>query len=514
MGIEKLKNSHFDVDIRAEMSQEELRAVIGDYDALIVRSATQVTEEIINGGQKLKIIGRAGIGLDNVDVGAATRKGIIVANAPQSNVVSAAEHAITLLLAQCRNVPQANSSLRSGKWERKKFEGVEVSGKTLGIVGLGRVGTVVAKQALGLGMDVIAYDPYVSEERFRELKVDGTENLYDLLKVADFISFHLPKTKETQGMIGGKEFAAMKDGVRIVNTARGGIMEEKALIKALKEGKVASCALDVFEKEPLTKSPLFKFNQVIVTPHLGASTQEAQDRAGITIAEQVIAALKGEFVSYAVNIDAPAVEEKVKPFLPLVEKLGRLFTSISEGSPINEIEIEYAGNLHNYNISILTVAALKGLFTPVVTEPVTYVNAPIIAAERGIEVKEIKTATSRGYVDVITIRGKDRAKELSVGGTLVGKNKERFVSIYDFDIDMVPSKYMAFFRYADLPGMIGIVGTILGKSGINIANMQVGRRVIGGEALMGINVDTPIPESVMREIQKKRGFSRAKFLIL
>jgi len=513
-GVEQLK-SDFEVDVKTDLTPEQLREVIKDYDALIVRSATQVTQEVIKQADNLKIIGRAGIGVDNIDVEAATKKGIIVANAPQSNVVSAAEHTIALLLAQCRNIPQANLSLKSGEWKRSKFEGVEVAGKTLGLVGLGRVGTIVAQQALGLGMKVIAYDPYLSKERFQTLGVERIEKLDNLLKRADFISVHLPKTKETIGMFGEREFALMKDGVRIVNTARGGIFQEAALIKALKEGKVASAGIDVFEKEPCTSSPLFEFSQVVVTPHLGASTQEAQDRAGIMIAEQVSAALKGEFVSNAVNIAAPEIEDAVKPFIPLTEKLGRLFTNITEGRPMNEIEIECAGNISRYDTSILTVAALKGIFTPIVHEPVTYVNAPILAKERGIELKEVKTNITRDYLNVVTVRGRDNEHEITAGGTLVGKNnQERFVSIYDFDIDMVPSKYMAFFRYKDVPGMIGKVGTILGKNNINIANMQVGRKVLHGEALMGINVDVPIPEEVMEEIRQQAGISDAKFMIL
>lgn len=513
-GVEQLKQD-FEVDVKTDLSPEQLKECISEYDALIIRSATQVDGEVISKAGKLKIIGRAGIGLDNVDVEAATKKGIIVANAPQSNIVSAAEHTIALLLTQCRNIPQANVSLKSGEWKRAKFEGAEVAGKILGVVGLGRVGAIVAQQALGLNMKVIAYDPFLSKERFVTLGAKRVEKLEDLLKRADFITVHLPKTKETIGMFGEREFSLMKDGVRIVNTARGGIFQEAALIKALRGGKVASAGIDVFEKEPCTSSPLFEFNQVVVTPHLGASTQEAQDRAGITIAEQVVAALKGEFVGNAVNIAAAEIEDAVKPFLPLTEKLGRLFTQITEGRPINEIEIEYAGNISRYNTSILTVAAFKGMFTPIVYEPVTYVNAPILARERGIEVKEVKTVSTRDYLNVVTIRGRDNEHEVTAGGTLVGKkNQERFVSIYDFDIDMLPSEFMAFFRYKDVPGIIGKVGTILGKNNINIANMQVGRKVLHGEALMGINVDIPIPEEVMEEIRQQAGISDAKFMTL
>lgn len=513
-GIEKLKKAKFEVDVKTGQSEEELVKSIKNYDAVIVRSATKIPKKVIEAADKLKIIGRAGIGLDNVDVEAATKRGIIVANAPESNVVSAAEHTVALLLAQARNIPQASADLKQCKWERKKWQGVEVADKVLGVVGLGKIGTVVARQAEGLGMKVIAYDPYLSKERFAQLGIQRVDKLDNLLKEADFIVVHLPKTKETIGMFGDKEFAKMKTGVRLVNTARGGIYQEKALVKALKSGKVASCGIDVYESEPCTESPLFAFEQVVVTPHLGASTREAQDRAGVTIAEQIIAGLEGEFVSNAVNVSAGAVEDPVRPFLPLAENIGRLFTHISEGS-ISTLEIEYAGSIAEYDTSILTVALLKGVFSHVVQEPVTFVNAPLIAEERGVDVRETKTKTSRDYTNIVTLKGKDSGKqEVAVGGTIVGKSQQRFISIFDFDIDMFPSKFMAFFRYEDRPGMIGSVGTILGQYKINIANMQVGRRVIGGEALMGLNVDAPIPDEVMKEIKSKSGIGYGKFIVL
>ena len=499
--------------MKTKLSPEELIREIVDYDAIIVRSATKVTKDVITAGKDLKIIGRAGIGLDNVDVDAATQRGIMVANAPEGNVISAAEHTIALLMAQARRIPQANAALKSGEWARK-LKGVELYDKVLGVVGLGRVGALVAARAKGFEMKVVAYDPYVSGERFKDLGVDMVDNLEDLLKQADFITIHLPKTKSTEGLIGEKEFGLMKNDARIVNTARGGIVDEDALVEALKEGRVAGAALDVFVKEPCTSSPLFDFEQVVVTPHLGASTVEAQDRAGIIIAQQVIAGLKGEFVSNAVNIAAARVEEAVKPFMPLAEKLGMLLTHIAD-VPINTIEIEYAGKIANHDTSILTVAALKGIFANVVHEPVTFVNAPLIAKERGIEIKEVKTKTARDYLSTVTIRGQDTEREISAGGTLVGKkNQERFINVYDFDIDMVPSEYMAFFQYTDKPGMIGKVGTILGQNSINIANMQVGRKVVHGEALMGVNVDAPIPDEVLEDIKEQAGIANAKFMVL
>lgn len=513
-GIEELRKE-FEVDVRTGLSPEELKEVIGQYDAIIIRSATQLDAETIERAQNLKIIGRAGIGLDNVDVEAATRKGIIVANAPQSNIISAAEHTLALLLALCRNIPQAYNSLKAGKWERSKFEGVELYGKTLGILGLGKIGTLVAQRAHAFDMEIVAYDPYISKERAAQLNVRMAETLDDLLKEVDFITIHLPRTAETKGMIGAKEIAKMKKGVRIVNTARGGLVDEKALAEAVKSGHVAGAGLDVFEKEPCTDSSLLALDGVMATPHLGASTMEAQDKAGYTIAEQVAAALKGELVSNAVNIAAAGIEDAVKPFLPLAEKIGCLLTHLVE-ERVGDLELQYAGQISQYDTAILTVAVLKGLFGAVVHEPVTYVNAPILAKERGIEIREVKTPVSRDYINVITVStGDAQGKRISVGGTLVGKkNQKRFVSIYDFDIDMVPSKYMAFFRYEDRPGMIGKVGTILGNNKINVANMQVGRKVLHGEALMGINVDEPISQKVIEEIKSQAGITDAKFMVL
>jgi D-3-phosphoglycerate dehydrogenase len=513
LGVEQLQSAGIEVAVKTKLGPEELVEEIKDYDAIIVRSATKVTKDVIAAGTKLKIIGRAGIGLDNVDVETATARGIMVANAPEGNVISAAEHTIALLMSQARRIPQANVCLKEGEWNRK-LKGVELYDKVLGVVGLGRVGALVAARAKGFEMQVIAFDPYVSKERFQELGIKMVDNLDDLLRQADFITIHLPLTDTTKSLIGKQEIGRMKEGVRIINTARGGIIDEGALTQAIEDGKVAGAALDVFSKEPCTSSKLFNFEQVVVTPHLGASTVEAQDRAGIIIAQQVIAGLNGEFVSNAVNIAAASVEEAVKPFLPLAEKLGRLLTHIAS-TPMNTIEIEYAGKIANYDISILTVAALKGLFTNVIHEPVTFVNAPLLAKERGLDVKEVKTKTAKDYISTITVVGKDTDIWISAGGTLIGKNnQERFVNIYDFDIDMVPSEYMAFFQYEDKPGMIGKVGTILGESGINIANMQVGRKVVGGDALMGINVDVPISDEIMEDIKEQAGIEKGLFIVL
>lgn len=498
------------------MSAEELLEEIGKYDGLIIRSATKVTEEVISRADKLKVIGRAGIGVDNINLEAATKRGIIVANAPQSNTISAAEQTIALMLACARNIAQADASVKAGKWERSKFQGVEVYEKTLGILGLGRIGTLVASRAHGLGMKVVSYDPYVSKERFAQLGIERATKIEDVLKVADFITVHLPKTKETMGMFGEREFALMKDGVRLVNTARGGIYQIDALMNAINSGKVAAVGIDVFDVEPPTGNPVVECDAATCTPHLGASTVEAQDRAGTMIADQVIAGLKGEFVSNAVNIPLIPVEamEAVKPFLPLAEKLGKLFNKLTEEG-IHSIDVDYIGPISKYDTKLLTIAALRGFFDGVVEEQVNYVNAPVFAEERGIEVNESRKSSSQDYINVIRVRGKDGGEEITVAGTLVGnKNQERFVSIYEFDIDMMPTKYMAFFRYEDVPGMIGKVGTILGNHGINIANMQVGRKKIGGEALMGLNVDTPIPDAVIEEIKSAAGIGFAKFMTL
>ncbi|NPV58252.1 MAG: phosphoglycerate dehydrogenase [Actinobacteria bacterium] len=513
-GIELLRKD-FEVDYLPDMSREELLGRIGEYEALIVRSATRVDEELIRAADRMKVIGRAGVGVDNIDVEAATKKGIMVINAPQSNIISAAEQTMALLMALCRNIPEAVNSLRGKCWERSRFEGVELYHKIMGIIGLGRIGTLVAQRCLAFGMRVVAFDPYVSEEKARKLGVELVPNLDELLGQADFITVHLPKTKDTYHLLGEAEFAKMKDGVRVLNVARGGIIDEDALLAALDSGKVAGAALDVFENEPATECPLVEHPNVIATPHIGASTQEAQDRAGTMIAEFVSAALKGEFVANVVNLPVPAeVDESVRLFLPLAEKLGLLLTHLVEGH-VDEIEVEYLGGLAEYETGVLTVAVLKGFFQKIVFEPVNYINAPLFAKERGIAVRETKSEQTRDYVNLVMVRGRRDGNEVAVGGTLVGlSNAERFVHVYEYDIDLGPSQYMAFFRYDDVPGMIGKIGTILGDHDINIAHMQVGRRKIGGEAVMGINVDVPIPDEVMEEIRAVPRVKDCKFIVL
>ena len=513
-GVELLRRD-FEVDFAPRMTREEMLGRIGDYEALIVRSGTKVDAEVIRAARRMKVIGRAGVGVDNIDVEAATKRGIMVINAPQSNIISAAEQTMALLMAMCRDLPEAVGSLRDKRWDRKNFEGVELFHKVMGIIGLGRIGTLVAHRCLAFGMQVVAYDPYVSEEKAKKQGVELVSNLDDLLRQADFITLHIPKTMETYHLLGEREFALMKDGVRILNVARGGLIDEDALYAALESGKVAGAALDVYEKEPPTESPLIGHPRVIATPHLGASTTEAQDRAGVMIAEQVAAALKGEFVANVVNLPVPAeLDETVRPFMPLAEKLGLLLTHLVEGH-VDEIEVEYLGGLAGHETGVLTVAVLKGFFQKIISEPVNYINAPLFAKERELAVRETRSEQTRDYVNLILVRGRRDGDEVAVGGTLVGlTNAERFVHVYEYDIDLGPSRYMAFFRYDDVPGMIGRIGTILGDHAINIAQMQVGRRKIGGEAVMGINVDTPIPDEVMEEIRAVPKVKDGKFIIL
>ena len=512
-GLEVLRED-FEVDVRTELAKGDLVGAIGPYDALVVRSATQVTPEVIEAGENLKVVARAGIGLDNVSVDAATRRGIVVLNAPQSNIVSAAEHTIALLMAQARHIPEACLSLKGGAWERSEYQGVELQGKTLGLVGMGRVGTLVGQRMLGFGVRVIAFDPYVSRDKAKEMGIEMMPTLEALLVQSDIVSLHLPRTPETERFIGEREFGLMKEGARLVNTARGSIVDEDALVKALKDGHLAGAALDVFSSEPMTKSPLFEFDNVVVTPHLGASTTEAQDKAGVTIAQMVRLALRGEFVPYAVNLSTGEVPEQVRPFMSIAEKLGALLTGLSE-SAIGSIDCQYLGRLAEVDTRVLTLSVLKGLLGGVVHEPLSLVNVPIVASERGIEVNETKSSVSRDYVNLISLRARTEEGEFTVAGTLVGKRSgDRFVRIMDFDVDMAPARYMTFLLYEDVPGIIGKVGTIIGSAGINIGGMDVGRHSQGGTAVMGLTLDSPLPQEVLDEIVGQVGATHAHFVVL
>ena len=499
-GLSLLSDAGHEVDVQLELSPEALLQVLPGAHALIVRSATQVTAEALEAGTDLAVVGRAGIGLDNVDVDAATRRGVMVVNAPQSNILSAAEHAMALLLAQARNIPQAHAALMAGKWERSKWEGVELHGKTLGVVGLGRIGALVAQRALAFGMRLCAYDPYVSADRARHMGVELL-TLDELVAESDFITIHLPKTPETAGLFGRDLLSKAKQGVRIVNAARGGIVDEEALAEAIRDGRVECAAFDVFATEPCTDSPLFGLPSVVATPHLGASTAEAQDKAGVTIAEQVILALDGDFVPFAVNVAATEVSEAVRPFLPLAEQLGRCFACLNDGLP-DRLEVEYQGGLAGATTAILTLAVLKGVFAAGTEEPVSYVNAPQLAEERGLEIREVSTTTTRDYVNLITLRSTDH----SLAGTLSGPRSEpRIVLVDDHAVEVPPSEHMLVVRNDDRPGMIGVVGVVLGEAGVSISSMAVGPSEATNTALMVLSTDRSVPDDAFGRLQAADG---------
>src|SRR5438067_974789 len=483
-----------------------LLPALADVDAVIVRSATMIDAEALAAASRLKVVARAGVGLDNVDVAAATAKGVLVVNAPTSNIVSAAEHAIALLLAVARRVPQAATSLRAGEWKRSKYTGVEVVDKTMGVVGLGRIGVLVAQRMSAFGVRLLAYDPYVPAARAAQIGVRLVP-LEELLRESDFISIHLPKTPETVGLIGERELALCKPDVIIINAARGGLLDEHALAQALKEGRIGGAGLDVYATEPCTDSPLFGFETVVATPHLGASTAEAQDKAGLAVARSVKLALQGEFVPDAVNVQAGGVvAEEIRPSLPLAEKLGRVFTALA-GGVASRLTVEVRGEIAAYDVSVLQLSALKGVFADVVEEPVTFVNAPLHAAERGVELDLVTTEDSPDYRNLVTLRGTlATGQQVSVSGTLSGpRHVEKLVEVDGFDIDVVPTDHLAFFRYEDRTGVVGIVGQVLGDAAVNIAGMQVSRRQAGGEALMVLTVDSAIPADALAEIGDRIG---------
>lgn len=514
-GIALLKEK-FDVEVKTDLTPEELVAEIPSYDALIVRSATRATREVIEAGKNLKIIGRAGVGVDNVDVDAATERGIIVCNAPTSNIVSAAEQTMALMLAIARRTPQANASMHAGRWERSKFTGAELYEKTLAIVGLGRIGSLVAERARGFGMHLIGYDPYTSEERAAKMGVKLFETVDEMLPMADFITVHLPKTKDTIGMFGAEQFARMKDGVMLVNTARGGIYQIPALAEAVRSGKVAAAGIDVFEVEPCTDSPLMEFDNVVLTPHLGASTAEAQDRAGEQIAEYVVLGLEGRMVPTAVNVApvSPEVMEKVGPYIDLAQDLGTILAQLARGG-VEELDVLTIGALAEDDTRIVRTAAVKGLLTRASDEGVNFVNAEYLAEQRGITVSETKRAETHDYVSMLVLRSLTPHGPVEIGAALIGKKDEpRIVSLYGYDLDMAPSKHMAFFVYPDRPGMIGKVGTVLGDAKVNIGSMQVGRKEAGGQALMAVTVDSTLSTELLQQIVDAAGMDDAWYVEL
>ncbi len=507
---------HFIVVDKKGLPPEKLKEEVKGVSAIIIRSATKLNADIIEASDKLEIIGRAGIGVDNIDVSAATKKGILVVNAPTSNAVTVAEHTIALLLSVVRKIPLANVSLKSGKWEKSKFKGIELEGKTLGIAGFGQIGGLVARKAIGLGMRVIAYDPFVSEDRFRQLEIKKANKLDDLYGEADFITIHLPKNKDTIGMFNKAEFKKMKKGTIILNVARGGIVVEEDLAEALKNGHLGGAALDVYEKEPCTDSPVFKLENVVCTPHLGASTEEAQGRAGTMIADQVIDVLNGGAPTFPVNASAvrPEVMEILSPFFELCENFGSLFISLFEGN-LDSLKIGYYGKVSEYDVRVLTSTILVRILEKYSAENVNLVNVDLLAREMGLKVKETKSSQSKDYVNLITVEGEGKNGELSISGTVTGKkDTPRFLSIDKFEIDMAPSKYMAFIRYEDIPGQIGKIGTAMGKLNVNIASMHVGRKKLSGVAVMGLNLDDMVTPEMLEEFKKLSGFENIKIVTL
>ncbi|MFP5335283.1 MAG: phosphoglycerate dehydrogenase [Actinomycetes bacterium] len=482
-----------------------LLAAVADADALLVRSSTRVDAEVLAAGRRLTVVARAGVGLDNVDVPAATQAGVMVVNAPTSNVVSAAEHAIALLLAAARNVPAADAMLRSGRWARSEFTGTELAGKTLGVLGLGRIGVLVAQRLQGFGMDVVAYDPYVTGARAAQHGV-RLVGLDELLAVSDVLTVHLPRTPETEGLVGGEALARAKPGVIVVNAARGGIVDETALAKAVADGHVRAAGVDVFATEPTTSSPLFSEPRVVVTPHLGASTEEAQERAGVAVARSVRLALAGELVPDAVNVAGGAIAEDVRPGIPLAERLGEVLTALAHTLPVR-LDVEVRGEITDHDVSVLRLAALTGLFSGVVTDQVTYVNAPVLAEERGVDVRLVTDPESPEYRNVVTLRGvlADGAV-VSVSGTVTGpRHTPKLVGIDDYEIELPMTGHLLVLEYTDRPGVVGTLGGLLGEAGVNIAAMQVSRDVRGGHALGVLTLDSAVPADLLGRLGEAIG---------
>jgi D-3-phosphoglycerate dehydrogenase / 2-oxoglutarate reductase len=506
-GIELLRRD-FDVELGFEWSEEELRERIAEFDAILIRSGTTLTAELIERAERLKVIGRAGTGVDNVDIDAATKRGIVVANAPESNAVAAAEHTLALALALCRSIPQAHASLTSGEWARSRFAGSELYGKTLGVIGFGRIGQLVAQRGQSFGMEVVAYDKFVAAERFRELGADGVKTLRELFGSADIVTIHLPKTPETVNLIDADAISKMKDGVRIVNCARGELVDLEALAEALDSGKIAGAALDVFPSEPITEHPLFGRPDVVVTPHLGASTAEAQDRAGIISAEQVRAALTGGVVTNAVNIHAvrPETMEALAPFLPLCEKLGRFAQGVGNGT-IDRVQVEFHGQIAEHDTRLLGIAVLAGILRGHAEEQVNLVNASQLAEERGIELIELKDTRSEDFTGLVTVRIDSGGETVEVAGTAVGpRNVPHLVRVWGQSFYMPFAHHLAIFRYRDKPGMVGRVGTAFGQHGVNIVSAAVGAEAKPDQAVMAVTTDAAVPEEVIDEITVQDGF--------
>ncbi len=521
-GVELLRE-HFDVELGVGWSREELEERIGEFDGVLIRSATKLDAPLIARAERLRAVGRAGVGVDNVDVDAATKRGIIVANAPQSNVITAAEHTMALLLALARNVPQAHASLTGGKWERSKFSGVELHEKTLGILGFGRIGQLVAHRALAFGMHVLAYDPYVGAERYRELGVEKAESRDEVYATADFITLHLPNTPDTKGWLDASALAKCKDGVRILNVARGPLVVDADLQAGLDSGKVGGAALDVFTSEPVTDHPLFAYPNVIVTPHLGASTAEATDRAGYQAAEQVIAALTGGVMTSAVNVPAIAPEDMdvLAPFVSLCGKLGKIAIALAEGSSIDRVRIEFMGRIAERDTRLLSIHALIGVLSGHTEEEVGVVNAPALAEERGIELVETKTSTVHDYSDLVRVTIDSGNTSVRVAGTLHGgRSRPHLLEVWGQRFDLELEHQITVFRYRDVPGMIGRVGTCFGEHGINIVATAAGRDTDDSAPdqarlqVMVITTDEPVPHEVIEQIAATDGFEAGRTVTL
>jgi len=514
-GLDILR-SDCDLDIRTDLGNDELKKIIGDYDALLIRSGTEVTSEVIEAGTRLKFIGRAGAGVDNIDTEAATHKGIIVANAPEGNTLAATEHTMAMMLSLARNIPEADSSLKRREWKRSKFVGIELNEKTLGIVGFGRIGREISKRAIAMGMHCVAYDPFITEDKAGELGVELL-TLDEIFKVSDVITLHTPLIKETKHLINEKTIATMKDGVRIINCARGGIIDEKALYDALVSGKVAGAAIDVFEEEPPLNSPLLTLKNIITTPHLGASTVEAQKNVAISIARQLLEVMAGGSAKYVVN--APMIpaelEDSIQPIAQLGEKIGRFLCQIVEGR-FDALEIKYSGDFSTLgqNTKYITRMVLKGLLDPILQAPVNIVNALVVAQERGIAITESITAEASGFKNLITVKVKTDKMEEIVSGSILMKGRSRIVAVGGYTMDMIPEGSVIISRHLDKPGVIGRFSTILGRCNINIAGMQVGRINPGEEAIMILNVDDEVPQQVMDEMASQPGIFSAKFVTL
>lgn len=500
--VEILKNAGLEVDIRVGLKPEELKACIGDYHGLVIRSSTKVTSDIISAAKNLRVIGRAGSGLDNVDKSAATKKGIVVMNTPGGNTITTAEHTIAHLVSLARQIPQATMSLKAGKWEKKKFMGVELYNKTLGILGIGNIGSQVAKRMQAFAMNVIAFDPFLSEDKAKIMGVEKVD-LQDLFKRSDFITIHTPLTPETKNLINKKTIKTMKPGVRIINCARGGIINEKDLYDAIVEGKVAGAALDVFEKEPPENNPLLTLDSVVATPHLGASTNEAQENVAIAVAEQIVDYLIHGTIRNAVNFPSIPSDQvsRLQPYINLAEKLGGFAAQMFEGG-VTEITIEYQGDASRINTAPVTIAAIKGFLSPMLEETVNFVNAPVIAKERGIEVKEIKSSDEGDYQSMVALRVKAKDKQSYFAGTLFSKKDPRIVNIDNFKVEIMPEGELLFMYNNDKPGVIGNIGTLLGKNRINIARMHFGRETQGGMAISVVSIDTHASQQIIEEIKK------------